>query len=315
MHFLVTGGAGFIGSNLVAAILAQGDSVCVLDDFSTGKRENLAFVETSGAGSRFRLVEGDMRNVRMVRDAVEGADYVLHQAALGSVPKSIADPITTHDVNLNGHMNVLVAARDAGVRRLVCAGSSSSYGDTPTLPKVETMPAKPLSPYAVTKYAQEAYCQVFTKVYGLETVVLRYFNIYGPQQDPFSQYSAVIPLFVRALLEDRAPTINGDGMQTRDFTFIDDCVQANLKACDAPSASGEVFNVATGSRVTLLELYGLLCDLLGKEIPPIHGPERPGDIRHSLADIGKAKALLNYSPAYDTRSGLEKAVSWYRSHL
>jgi len=315
MHFLVTGGAGFIGSNLVAAILARGDSVCVLDDFSTGKRENLAFVYSTGSDSRFRLVEGDMRDMSAVRDAMDGADYVLHEAALGSVPKSIADPITTHDVNLNGHMNVLVAARDAGVRRLVCAGSSSSYGDTPTLPKVEMMPAKPLSPYAVTKYAQEAYCQVFTRVYGLETVVLRYFNIYGPQQDPFSQYSAVIPLFVTALLQDRAPTIHGDGLQTRDFTFIDDCVQANMKACEVPDVAGEVFNVATGSRVTLLDLYTLLCELLDKKIAPVHGPERPGDIRHSLADIGKARRLLDYAPAYDIRGGLEKAISWYRAHL
>jgi UDP-N-acetylglucosamine 4-epimerase len=315
MHFLVTGGAGFIGSNLVAAILARGDSVCVLDDFSTGKRENLAFVNGSHVGARFRLVEGDMRDMGAVRDAMEGVDYVLHQAALGSVPKSIADPVTTHDVNLNGHMNVLVAARDAKVWRLVCAGSSSSYGDTPTLPKVETMPARPLSPYAVTKFTQEAYCQVFTRVYGLETVVLRYFNIYGPQQDPFSQYSAVIPLFVTALLNDRAATIYGDGLQTRDFTYIDDCVQANLKACQAPGVAGEVFNVATGSRITLRELYTLLCELLGKDIAPEFGPERAGDVRHSLADIGKARALLDYSPAYDIRDGLEKAISWYRSHL
>jgi nucleoside-diphosphate-sugar epimerase len=315
MHYLVTGGAGFIGSNLVAALLQRGDSVCVLDDFSTGRHENLAFVESSGAGHRFRLVEGDMRSMEVVRDAMAGAEYVLHQAALGSVPKSIADPLTTHDVNLNGHMNVLIAARDAGVKRLVCAGSSSSYGDTPTLPKVESMPAKPLSPYAVTKYAQEAYCQVFTRVYGLETVVLRYFNIYGPHQDPYSQYAAVIPLFVKALLDGRPPTIHGDGLQTRDFTFIEDCIQANLRACEAPGAAGEVFNVATGSRVTLLDLYALLCELLGKEIPPVHGPERAGDIKHSLADIGKAQAVLGYDPVYDIRSGLTKAIVWYRKNL
>jgi UDP-N-acetylglucosamine 4-epimerase len=315
MHYLVTGGAGFIGSNLVAALLERGDSVCVLDDFSTGRRENLAFVERSRAGDRFRLVEGDMRRMEVVREAMAGADYVLHQAALGSVPKSIADPLTTHDVNLNGHMNVLIAARDEGVTRLVCAGSSSSYGDTPTLPKVETMPAKPLSPYAVTKYAQEAYCQVFTGVYGLETAVLRYFNIYGPHQDPYSQYAAVIPLFVKALLEGRPPTIYGDGLQSRDFTFIEDCVQANLKACEAPDAAGEVFNVATGSRVTLLELHALLCELLGTDIPPVHGPERPGDIKHSLADIDKARRLLGYMPAYDIRSGLTKAIEWYRKNL
>ena len=315
MHYLVTGGAGFIGSNLVAALLERGDSVCVLDDFSTGKRANLAFVERSGVGRRFRLVEGDMRRMETVREAMVGADYVLHQAALGSVPKSIADPLTTHDVNLNGHMNVLIAARDEGVKRLVCAGSSSSYGDSPTLPKVETMPAKPLSPYAVTKYAQEAYCQVFTWVYGLETVVLRYFNIYGPHQDPYSQYAAVIPLFVKALLEDRPPMIHGDGLQSRDFTFIQDCVQANLKACDAPDAAGEVFNVATGSRVTLLELHSLLCELLGKDIPPTHGPERVGDIKHSLADIEKARLVLGYTPAHDIRSGLMTAIDWYRKNL
>jgi nucleoside-diphosphate-sugar epimerase len=311
----VTGGAGFIGSNLVAALLERGDSVCVLDDFSTGRRENLAFVEGSTAERRFRLVEGDMRRMEVVRDAMAGAEYVLHQAALGSVPKSIADPLTTHDVNLNGHMNVLIAARDGGVKRLVCAGSSSSYGDTPTLPKVETMPAKPLSPYAVTKYAQEVYCQVFTRVYGLETVVLRYFNIYGPHQDPFSQYAAVIPLFVKGLLDDQPPTINGDGLQTRDFTFIEDCIQANLKACEAPGAAGEVFNVATGNRVTLLELYALLCDVLHKDLPPVHGPERAGDIKHSLADIGKAERGLGYAPRYDIRSGLMKAIDWYRENL
>jgi UDP-N-acetylglucosamine 4-epimerase len=315
MHYLVTGGAGFIGSNLTATLLERGDSVCVLDDFSTGRRENLAFVAPGGFGARFRLVEGDIRSMEAVRDAMTGANFVLHQAALGSVPKSVADPLTTHDVNLNGHMNVLIAARDQGVKRLVCAGSSSSYGDTPTLPKVETMPAKPLSPYAVTKYTQEAYCQVFTRVYGLETVVLRYFNIYGPHQDPFSHYAAVIPLFVKALLEERAPTINGDGQQTRDFTFIEDCVQANLKACEAPDAAGEVFNVATGSRISLLDLYTLLCELLNRDIPPIHGPERPGDIKHSLADISKAAAVLGYAPAYDIRSGLTKAIQWYRENL
>jgi nucleoside-diphosphate-sugar epimerase len=256
-----------------------------------------------------------MREMAVVQEAMEGADYVLHQAALGSVPKSVADPLTTHDVNLNGHMNVLVAARDAGVRRLVCAGSSSSYGDTPELPKVETMPPLPLSPYGVTKYGQELYCQVFTRVYGLETVVLRYFNIYGPRQDPFSEYAAVIPIFVKALLENRPPTIYGDGKQSRDFTFIDDCVQANLKACDAPGVAGEVFNVATGNRVTLLAMYDLLCELLGRAIRPIHGSDRVGDIKHSLADIDKARRLLGYEPAYDIRAGLGAAIHWYRDNL
>lgn len=315
MRYLVTGGAGFIGSNLVSTLLDHGDSVCVLDDFSTGKRENLAFVAGHKHEKHFRLVEGDMRDMEAVRDAVENVDYVLHQAALGSVPKSVADPLTTHDVNLNGHINVLIAARDAGVKRLVCAGSSSSYGDTPQLPKVETMAPLPLSPYGVTKYTQEIYCQVFTRVYGLETVVLRYFNIYGPHQDPFSQYAAVIPIFVKALLEDRPPTINGDGEQSRDFTYIDDCVQANLKACTAPGASGEVFNVATGNRVTLLALYGLLNELLSKEIPPSHGPERQGDIKHSLADIGKARRILGYEPQYNIRTGLEEAINWYKEYL
>ncbi|RMF85999.1 MAG: SDR family oxidoreductase [Nitrospirae bacterium] len=315
MHVLVTGGAGFIGSNLTEALLDRGDSVCVLDDFSTGKRENLAFVEAKGYGDRFRLVEGDMRDPEIVAEAMQGVEVCFHQAALGSVPKSVADPRTTHDVNLNGHMNVLLAARDAGVRRLVCAGSSSSYGDTPTLPKVETMPPLPLSPYAVTKYTQEVYCQVFTRVYGLETVVLRYFNIYGRRQDPFSQYAAVIPIFVKALLEGRPPTIHGDGHQTRDFTYIDDCVQANLKAAEAEGVAGEVFNVATGKRVELLELYHLLCDLLDRHLEPVHGPPRPGDIKHSLADIDKARRLLGYEPAYDIHSGLREAIAWYREHL
>jgi len=315
MHYLITGGAGFIGSNLAEALLARGDSVCVLDDFSTGKRENLVFVDEHGYSDRFRLVEGDMRDMAMVTDAMEGVDYCFHEAALGSVPKSVADPITTHDVNPNGHMNVLVAARDAGVKRLVCAGSSSSYGDTPTLPKVETMPPLPLSPYAVTKYGQEAYCQVFTRVYGLETVVLRYFNIYGRRQDPYSQYSAVIPIFVKALLAGEAPTINGDGEQTRDFTYIDDCVQANLKAAEADGIAGEVFNVATGERVQLLELYHLLGELLDRDIAPHHGPPRAGDIKHSLADIDKARRLLGYEPAYDIHAGLAEAIDWYRKYL
>lgn len=309
--FLVTGGAGFIGSHIVDTLLSRGDSVRVLDDLSTGKRDNLA-----GCIGRIDWLEGDIRDRQTCRDACVGVDYVLHQAALGSVPRSISDPLTTHDVNVTGSLNMLVAARDAGVKRFVYAASSSTYGDHPGLPKVEDCIGNPLSPYAVTKYADELYAQVFGRCYGLETIGLRYFNVFGPRQDPDSQYAAVIPLFVSALLRGQAPTINGDGEQSRDFTFVLNAVEANLLACAAPeSAVGKVYNVACNEQTTLNTLYARLQQSLGSDIPAVHGPARAGDVRHSLADISRAQQQLGYTGAIRFAEGLERSITWYRQHL
>lgn len=310
-QFLVTGGAGFIGSHIVDELLQRGHTVRVLDNFATGKRENLAHCR-----ERIELVEGDIRDLGMCARACAGIDFVLHQAALGSVPRSVADPLTSHEVNVTGTVKMLIAARDAGVKRFVYAASSSTYGDHPGLPKIEERIGNPLSPYAVTKYADELYARVFGRCYGLETVGLRYFNVFGPRQDPFSQYAAVIPLFVSALLRGAAPTINGDGEQTRDFTFVENAVQANLLACSAPAeAVGEVFNVACGERTSLNHLYGRLQELLGTRIAPVYGPARAGDVRDSLADIGKAERLLGYRGEMKFDAGLAKSIDWYRRHL
>ncbi|MFA5516684.1 MAG: SDR family oxidoreductase [Desulfuromonadales bacterium] len=310
-QFLVTGGAGFIGSHIVDELLQRGHTVRVLDNFATGKRENLAHCR-----ERIELVEGDIRDLEMCARACAGIDFVLHQAALGSVPRSVADPLTSHEVNVTGTVKMLIAARDAGVKRFVYAASSSTYGDHPGLPKIEERIGNPLSPYAVTKYADELYARVFGRCYGLETVGLRYFNVFGPRQDPFSQYAAVIPLFVSALLRGAAPTINGDGEQTRDFTFVENAVQANLLACSAPAeAVGEVFNVACGERTSLNHLYGRLQELLGTRIAPVYGPARAGDVRDSLADIGKAERLLGYRGEMKFDAGLAKSIDWYRRHL
>ena len=309
-RFLITGVAGFIGSNLAEALLAAGETVRGLDDFSTGRRENLVGLD----GLEF--VEGDIRDLEACRAACDGVDFVLHQAALGSVPRSVADPITSNGANVTGTLNMLVAARDAGVRRLVFAASSSAYGDTPTLPKVETMPARPLSPYAITKYAGEEYCRTFTALYGFETVALRYFNVFGRRQDPHSTYAAVIPKFAAALLKGEAPEIHGDGEQTRDFTYIANVVDANRKACLAPAeACGQVYNVACGERISLNRLYRRIADLLGSDLEPHYGPSRPGDVRDSLADIGKASRLLGYEPTYTVEQGLAEAIEWYRANL
>lgn len=309
--YLVTGGAGFIGSNLVEALVDGAHTVTVLDDLSTGKRTNI-----EPWLDRIRFVEGSITDLETCRDAVEGADYVLHQAALPSVPKSMEFPVETNAVNVDGTLNILVAARDAGVKRVVYAASSSAYGDTPTLPKVETMPACPLSPYAVQKYTGEMYCRVFASAFGLETVALRYFNIFGPRQDPNSLYSAVIPKFVAACLRDEAPTINGDGETSRDFTFIDNVVQANLAACTAPpEASGRVFNVACGTRITLNELARVVREAIGRGKPPVHGPARPGDVKHSLADIEAGRSLLGYQPAVDFETGIGRTIHYYREIL
>ena len=308
--FLVTGVAGFIGSNLAEALLARGHRVRGLDNFLSGKRENLEGL------SGLEFVEGDIRDLEVCRRACDGVDYVLHQAALGSVPRSIEDPVLSNECNVTGTLNMLVAARDAGVQRFVFAASSSAYGDTPELPKVETMRPQPLSPYALTKLAGEEYCRLFFELYGFETVSLRYFNVYGRRQDPFSMYAAVIPKFVSALLRGEQPEIYGDGEQTRDFTYIEDVVQANLRACEAPrEACGRVYNIAFGRRISLNELYREIARLLGTDIPPRYGPPRPGDVRHSLADISRARKALGYEPAFDVRQGLSEAIGWYREHL
>ena len=309
--FLVTGGAGFIGSHLVDELLRRGETVRVLDNLATGKRENLEHCL-----ERIDFVEGDIRELETCRRACADTDYVLHQAALGSVPRSMEDPLTSHDVNVTGTLKMLIAARDSGVKRFVYAASSSTYGDHPALPKIEDRIGNPLSPYAVTKYADELYARVFGRCYGLETVGLRYFNVFGPRQDPFSQYAAVIPLFVSALLRGEAPTINGDGEQTRDFTYVGNAVTANLLACAASAeVAGEVFNIACNERTSLNRLYSRLQELLGSDIEPVYGPPRAGDVRDSLADIGKAWRLLGYTGEIKFDEGLRRSIEWYRENL
>ncbi len=304
--YLVTGGAGFIGSHIVEALVERNESVVVLDNLSTGKAENLADWR-----SRLTFIEGDLRDMDMVRKACRGADYVLHQGALPSVPRSIADPVASNEVNVTGTLNVLVAAREAGVRRVVYAGSSSAYGDTPTLPKRESMPANPLSPYAITKYTGELYCQVFPRLYGLETVVLRYFNVFGPRQDPASQYAAVIPKFITALQRGEAPAIYGDGEQSRDFTYVGNVVAANLLACTAPGAVGQVINIACGARITLNKLVEILRGILGADCVPQYAPARPGDVKHSLADTTRATELLGYTVSVPLEEGLARTAQWF----
>jgi nucleoside-diphosphate-sugar epimerase len=312
MRFLVTGGAGFIGSNLAEALLAAGHRVRVLDNFLTGKRENLAGL-AQRYGESFDLREGDIRDPAGTRKAMEGIDYVLHQGALPSVPRSVADPVLSNEINVAGTVNVLVAARDAGVRRVVFAASSSAYGDTPVLPKRESMNPNPKSPYAAQKLAGEHYMRIFHEVYGLETVSLRYFNVFGPRQDPKSMYAAVIPRFITCALRGEPPTVYGDGRQTRDFTYIDNVVQANLAACSAPKgACGGVFNVACGERVSLLDILEIVYALAGKRSDPVFEPSRPGDVRDSLADISRARDVLGYDPKVPFRDGLRKTLEWFR---
>ncbi|MBK6687200.1 MAG: SDR family oxidoreductase [Deltaproteobacteria bacterium] len=309
-HFLVTGGAGFIGSNLVEALVANGDRVRVLDDFSTGKRANLA-----AWADKIELIEGSIARFADVQRAVAGVDYVLHQAALPSVPKSIELPRESNETNISGTLNVLVAARDAKVKRVVYAASSSAYGDTPTLPKVETMPSIPKSPYAIQKYTGELYCRSFFEIYGLETVALRYFNIFGPRQDPTSFYSAVIPKFITTMMKGESPVIYGDGETSRDFTFITNVVQANLRACTAPKkAAGQVMNVACGERITLNDLARVIKDVLGKGGAPSYEPERAGDVKHSMADIGLAQELIGYEPTVKFAEGIRQTCAWYQAH-
>ena len=305
-RYLVTGGAGFIGSNLVHALLAQGRRVRVLDDFSTGRRANLDEIK-----GEIELCEGDMRDPATCARATAGVDFVLHQGAVPSVARSVRDPRLSHDANTTATLNMLIAARDAGVKRFVHASSSSIYGDSPTLPKQEEMAPRPKSPYAVAKLAAESYCRVFNELYGLETVCLRYFNVFGPRQDPQSPYSAVIPLFATAMLKGERPVIYGDGLQSRDFTFVANNIAANLLATTAPGVGGQVFNIACGRRYTLLDLVAALNRILGTRIEPEFRPARPGDVKHSLADITRAETGLGYRVQVDFEAGLAQTVAWY----
>lgn len=317
---LITGGAGFIGSNLVEHFLGKGHQVVVLDNFATGHRYNLV---QHSENTNFTLIEGDIRNNADCQKAVEGMDYVLHQAALGSVPRSIKDPQTSNEVNVTGFLNMLVAARDAGVKRFIYAASSSTYGDSESLPKVEDVIGKPLSPYAITKYVNELYADIFSKTYGLETVGLRYFNVFGRRQDPNGAYAAVIPLFVKKFMNHESPVINGTGDYSRDFTYIDNVIQMNELAMttDNTAAVNTVYNTAVGDRTTLNQLVGYLKDFLTgydaeiAKVEIIHGPNRQGDIPHSLASIDKAKQLLGYEPTHVIREGLKEAVKWYWDNL
>lgn len=308
-RFVVTGGAGFIGSNIVDRLVTGGNEVVVIDNLLTSSMDNLKDIM-----SRIKFVNGDIQDLDLLVREFEGVDYVLHQAALASVPRSIENPIASNQNNIDGTLNVLVAARDAGVKRVVYAASSSAYGNTPTLPKHEGMASDPLSPYAITKLVGEQYCKVFYNIYGLETVALRYFNVFGPRQDPNSQYAAVIPKFITGMLNDERPVIYGDGEQSRDFTYVQNNVDVNLLACTAPNAAGKMFNVACGERITLNQLVELLNDILGKDIEPVYEEERAGDVKHSLADISLARDIMRYEPEYGFKEGLLKTVEWFKHH-
>jgi nucleoside-diphosphate-sugar epimerase len=312
LFFLVTGGAGFIGSNLTEALLAAGHKVRILDNFLTGKRENIAgFAEKFGGA--YELFEGDLRDLVATRKACEGVEVVLHQGALPSVPRSVANPSLSDAINVGGTVSILVAARDAGVRRVVFAASSSAYGDTVELPKRETMTPNPKSPYAAQKLVGEHYMRIFFEVYGLETVSLRYFNVFGPKQDPASMYAAVIPRFITSVRSGKAPTVYGDGLQTRDFTYIDNVVQANLAASRAPrQACGKAFNIACGERISLIDILEIIYGLAGRRVAPNFEPSRPGDVRDSLADISQAKELLGYDPKVAFPVGLSRTFDFFR---
>ncbi|MHC4371095.1 MAG: SDR family oxidoreductase [Planctomycetota bacterium] len=308
--FLVTGGAGFIGSNICRKLVSQGCFVRVVDNLLTGKKSNLA-----GIMDKIEFIEADMGDSGVAQSAVKDIDVVLHQGALPSVPKSVDDPASTHRHCVDATFTMLLAARDAGVKRFVYAASSSAYGDAPISPKVETMPARPLSPYAVCKLTGEYYCSVFSGVFGLETVALRYFNVFGPYQDPKSQYAAAIPAFVTHILKDEPPTIYGDGEQSRDFTYIDNVVSANLLAARAKKTSGEVVNIACGRAVTVNQIIDMINNLLGKNVKPVYVDPRPGDVKHSLADVTAAKRLIGFEPVISFEDGLKKAIDWYRNNL
>jgi nucleoside-diphosphate-sugar epimerase len=307
--YLVTGGAGFIGSHITEALVKRGDRVRVLDNLMTGRRENLAHL-----ANRIEFIEADIRDAAATRRAMDGVHVVFHQAAIPSVPRSVDEPQLNHEANSNGTFNVLLAARDAVVRRVVYAASSSAYGETEELPKRESMPPSPLSPYAAAKLFGEYYCQVFTRVYGLETVSLRYFNVFGPRQDPSSPYSGVISKFVTTLLQGETPVIFGDGEQSRDFTYVANVVDANLRAAEAPAAAGQMMNLGIGQRVTLNQLLAELQNILGTQLTPRYEAARAGDVRHSLADISLAEQLLGYKPLVGLAEGLEYTVAWYREN-
>ncbi|TAM81692.1 MAG: SDR family oxidoreductase [Acidobacteria bacterium] len=306
--YLVTGGAGFIGSNIINELVRRGETVRVLDNLATGHIENLATVR-----EKIQWHEADIRNLASIRPDFEGVDYVIHLAAIPSVPRSVEDPLTSNSVNIDGTLNVLLAARDAGAKRMVFSASSAAYGDHPALPRVETQEPRPLSPYALTKLTGEYYCRIFTHVYGLETVSLRYFNIFGPRQSPDSPYSGVLSLFISAYVSGQIPTILGDGEQSRDFTYVDNAVDATLRACTAPKASGQVINVGTGERHTLNETIQTLNRIFGRQVAPHYGAARAGDVQHSHADISLARKLLGYEPGVRFEEGLKKTVDWFRS--
>ena len=308
-HYLVTGGAGFIGSHLCEELVRRGERVRVVDSLITGKRQNLAHLP------QVEFMQGDLADIDVARRAVQDVEYVLHQAAIPSVPRSVEDPVTSNRANIDASLNILVAARDAGVRRLVYAGSSSAYGNSEVLPKVETMPTAPLSPYALQKLVAEQYCQMFTTLYKFETVTIRYFNVFGPRQDPSSPYSGVISLFISALCDGRRPTIYGDGEQTRDFTYVANVVDGVLRACQAPAASGEVINVATAGRISLNQLFTIVKREVGSSLEPVYSDPRAGDVRDSQADINKAQRLLGYAPIVSFEEGLGRTVKWYRESM
>ncbi len=306
-RYLVTGGAGFIGSNIAEELVRREAEVRVIDNFLTGKQENIAsFLD------KIEFIEGDIRDFDTCRHALKDVDFVLHQAALPSVPRSIEDPLLTNDINIKGTLNLLLASKEARVQKFVFASSSSVYGDDPRLPKEEDMAPRPLSPYALTKFVGELYCRIFSKLHRLPTICLRYFNIFGPRQDPFSQYAAVIPTFINKTLKGENPVIFGDGEQSRDFTYVANVVEANILAAKEPDVEGAVINIACGERTTVNSLVNKINDILDEDIKPIHNKSRPGDVRHSFADISKAKKMLNYSPDVSFKEGLEKTIRWYQ---
>ncbi len=311
--FLVSGGAGFIGSNICEALIGQGYTVRCLDDLSTGKYEN---IEHLTENERFTFIKGDIRNLDTCLEATKGVDYVMNEAAWGSVPRSIEMPLLYEEINIRGTLNMMEASRQNGVKKFVYASSSSVYGDSTTLPKKEGQEGKVISPYALTKKVDEEYGRLYKELYGLDTYGLRYFNVFGRRQDPNGMYAAVIPKFIKQLLHGEVPTINGDGMQSRDFTYIDNVIEANMRACQASSeAAGQAFNIGAGGRLFLNDIYKYLCEALGKDVEPIHGPNRKGDVRDSNADISKARELLGYNPEYDFEKGIAIAIDWYKEYL